>query len=57
MDLEFLFGFKQYIENELKNKIFVEVPGKKKQPKYVVNVIVNKKFDNFEGLKKLLYVS
>jgi len=57
MDLEFRCGFKQYIENELKNKTFIEVPIKEERKKYVVNVIVNNKYENIEMLKKFLYVS
>ena len=57
MDLEFRFGFKQYIENELENKTFIEVPIKEEQKKYVVNIIVNNKYENIEMLKKFLYVS
>ncbi len=57
MDLEFQFGFKQYIEKELKNRTFIEVPIKEKQKKYVVNVIVNNKYENIDRLKKFLNVS
>ena len=57
MDLEFQFGFKQYIEKELKNRTFIEVPIKEEQKKYVVNVIVNNKYENIDRLKKFLNVS
>ena len=57
MDLEVQFGFKQYIEKELKNRMFIEVPIKEKQKKYVVNVIVNNKYENIDRLKKFLNVS
>ena len=56
MVLEFQFGFKQYIEKDLKNKIFVEVPVKEEQKKYVINIIVNNKYENIDVVKQFISV-